>query len=333
MNKDGKIVFYLAGRVGKNDWRAALYPDIRGAICSGNQPDNEITWTTQRGVLPDGHHCSGPFFVSCDHGCYHGPTRHGMMGGCSDWELGYFDDVDRTTEKFFDALRSRRQAIFGLCTKAIADCDVVLAYIDKPDAYGTLVELGMAYAAGKTIVLFINPDGFNADELWLAEQAAMYSYRVDHEPGADEFELAVDRHRTRLAIATSFLNCESPIEERLLGPLVRCGGMDWASCSDDATMVAISSDRRLRLHQQYSANGYRLDFALLGDGVMVAVEADGHDYHERTKEQAEHDKSRDRALAAAGWTVLRFTGREIHRNAEKCAAEAIAIARRTGGNA
>lgn len=76
-----------------------------------------------------------------------------------------------------------------------------------------------------------------------------------------------------------------------------------------------------------SAGGktYRLDFAFVGESFALAVEADGHDYHERTKAQAEHDRTRDRAMQAEGWTVMRFTGSEIYRNAEKCAAEVEAV--------
>jgi hypothetical protein len=48
---------------------------------------------------------------------------------------------------------------------------------------------------------------------------------------------------------------------------------------------------------------------------------DGHDYHERTKEQAERDKSRDRALKRAGYDVIHFTGREIWRDPAKWAME------------
>jgi very-short-patch-repair endonuclease len=55
------------------------------------------------------------------------------------------------------------------------------------------------------------------------------------------------------------------------------------------------------------------------------VECDGHDFHERTKEQAQRDKSRDRYLQANGWRVLRFTGSEIHRTPEKCADEIASI--------
>lgn len=70
-------------------------------------------------------------------------------------------------------------------------------------------------------------------------------------------------------------------------------------------------------------SSYRLDLAVLeyhGSTVVtrVDVECDGHDFHERTKEQAKSDKSRDRALQTAGWSVLRFTGSEIYADARGC---------------
>ena len=70
---------------------------------------------------------------------------------------------------------------------------------------------------------------------------------------------------------------------------------------------------------------YRVDFLIGSRGsersALVVVECDGHDFHERTREQAAHDKRRDRRLTAAGHTVFRFTGSEIYRNAAGCAAE------------
>lgn len=68
----------------------------------------------------------------------------------------------------------------------------------------------------------------------------------------------------------------------------------------------------------------RLDFAFILMGEMCAwvnVEADGHDFHDRTKEQAQRDRRRDRILVARGFRVLRFTGSEIYRNAAHCADE------------
>jgi very-short-patch-repair endonuclease len=48
---------------------------------------------------------------------------------------------------------------------------------------------------------------------------------------------------------------------------------------------------------------------------QVVIEVDGHDYHEKTKEQAKRDKQRDRAFTSASYEVMRFTGSELHENA------------------
>lgn len=92
----------------------------------------------------------------------------------------------------------------------------------------------------------------------------------------------------------------------------------WISYESEETAVT--------LFQQLKVESYRLDFALRRDGRSVAIELDGHDFHERTKEQAARDKSRDRALAEAGWTVLRFTGSELWKDPVACAAQAMRIA-------
>lgn len=56
---------------------------------------------------------------------------------------------------------------------------------------------------------------------------------------------------------------------------------------------------------------------------MLIVEVDGHEYHERTKEQARRDRSRDRRMLELSWVPLRFTGQEIHQDARACARQAI----------
>lgn len=45
--------------------------------------------------------------------------------------------------------------------------------------------------------------------------------------------------------------------------------------------------------------------------LQVAIELDGHDFHEKTKEQAQKDKERDRILQHGGYKVLRYTGSEV----------------------
>lgn len=67
---------------------------------------------------------------------------------------------------------------------------------------------------------------------------------------------------------------------------------------------------------------YRIDFAFLPVASSAcppfAVELDGHDFHERTKEQAARDRSRDRAMQNDGWQVIRFTGSELWKDPVAC---------------
>lgn len=84
----------------------------------------------------------------------------------------------------------------------------------------------------------------------------------------------------------------------------------------------------LSLVFQCPIGNYRIDFLMTtrdleGNIGSLAVECDGHDFHERTKEQAAHDRSRDRAILLAGLRVIRFTGSEIHRDLFQCAEEAL----------
>ncbi len=74
---------------------------------------------------------------------------------------------------------------------------------------------------------------------------------------------------------------------------------------------------------QVRCGDHRVDFMFVGycaelRPALLAVECDGHDFHERTKEQAARDKARDRDLAQMGIHVMRFTGSEINRNAAAC---------------
>lgn len=129
--------------------------------------------------------------------------------------------------------------------------------------------------------------------------------------------------------------CESPIEKLFVAGLMCWGfrevdaleyrhvldtfrglGM-WSgyqlTCRGD--VVAIQS--RIRLGEGI----YRPDVCIIGAESRTVVELDGHEFHERTKEQAQRDKARDRAFTFAGWRVLRFTGSEVFADATGCVSE------------
>jgi len=85
--------------------------------------------------------------------------------------------------------------------------------------------------------------------------------------------------------------------------------------------------------QQEFSNGikrYFVDFYIvifsddLNKGYSFVVECDGHDFHEKTKEQAARDRKRERDLIKAGTTVIRLTGSEIYRDPSKSVREVLA---------
>lgn len=68
------------------------------------------------------------------------------------------------------------------------------------------------------------------------------------------------------------------------------------------------------------------DFARLGGPPgwkKLIVECDGHEFHERTKEQAAKDRSRDRDAQLRDMAVLRFTGSELYKDSWGCARQVV----------
>lgn len=110
-------------------------------------------------------------------------------------------------------------------------------------------------------------------------------------------------------------------------------------------VVSVLTEARmyeLFIEPQARIGDYRVDFLIhaydfgrceMGDDYKfkydqalwrkLVVECDGHDFHERTKEQAAKDRSRDRALITKGYTVFRFTGSELWRDPIGCADQVI----------
>lgn len=85
-----------------------------------------------------------------------------------------------------------------------------------------------------------------------------------------------------------------------------------------------------QIQPQFHIGKYCADFfvdylAENGAHVMAVIECDGHDFHERTKRQAQHDKERDRYFQSLGLLVLRFTGSEIWANPIKAARAALTL--------
>jgi very-short-patch-repair endonuclease len=83
---------------------------------------------------------------------------------------------------------------------------------------------------------------------------------------------------------------------------------------------------KVRVSQQAAIGNYRADFLFEvqtqeGKWDRLVVEIDGHEYHERTKEQAARDKARDRYMTGEGIHLMRFAGTEVWGNPFACVDE------------
>ena len=88
-----------------------------------------------------------------------------------------------------------------------------------------------------------------------------------------------------------------------------------------------TGDEEWTLYSDVSLGTYRIDLLLQTFYGHLAIECDGHEWHERTKQQAAYDRARDRELLAHGLATVRFTGSEIHHSAARCAQEVYAVMR------
>ena len=80
---------------------------------------------------------------------------------------------------------------------------------------------------------------------------------------------------------------------------------------------------------QVEIGNYRVDFELINHkDKKIIVECDGHEFHQKSKQQVEKDNQRERDLKKLGYEVVRFSGSEIFKDAEKCVEDLLDILNR-----
>jgi very-short-patch-repair endonuclease len=86
----------------------------------------------------------------------------------------------------------------------------------------------------------------------------------------------------------------------------------------------------LFISPQHKVSKYTVDFLLYQNGIgpdeiltPVVVELDGHDFHDRDKNQRSYEKARDRHLVKTGFRVIHFTGSDVVKDPFACAFEAL----------
>lgn len=86
------------------------------------------------------------------------------------------------------------------------------------------------------------------------------------------------------------------------------------------------------IQPQFKVGKYRVDFLISQVGVgpndllsPVIVELDGHDFHDKNKQQRSYEKARDRFLVKSGYRILHFTGSDVAADPFKVSHEALAL--------
>jgi hypothetical protein len=132
------ILVYLAGKISKNGWRKAIVPNLRSVV---NGAD-EIMTVDPVPTIIERLYTVGPFFIGCDHGCYHGENSHG---------------VSANKEELCNGISISSKIVPALCADQILKSDFLFAFINELSCYGTLCEIGYAVGRGIPVaVLFAN---------------------------------------------------------------------------------------------------------------------------------------------------------------------------------
>lgn len=113
-----------------------------------------------------------------------------------------------------------------------------------------------------------------------------------------------------------FFTSSSPWDAETLLSHDWSGATDWVGSVQP--QVTIGNYRADLYLQAFAVDNWGPTPRITGQWLRLAIECDGHDYHERTKDQARRDKRRDRWFQTHGITVLRFTGSEIWENPSSC---------------
>lgn len=139
---------YLAGKIRQSGWRE----NICGYRCGGHTDSYGFYDDL---VINGNLTVTGPFFISCDHGCYHGENSHGV--GVAQY---YYTDEDGRKHIYEPCMGEyfTQDEVLTVCKNQIDKAEIIFAYIDCRDCFGTLSEIGYAHAKGKTIIKFKNDD-------------------------------------------------------------------------------------------------------------------------------------------------------------------------------
>ena len=131
------------------------------------------------------------------------------------------------------------------------------------------------------------------------------------------------------------LGMQSPIEDMFwIASGVLCAGqfVEVNPGPEHDALGELIIGRGVCIKPQAKIGNYRVDFLLSQIGLgpddiytPVVVELDGHEFHDKDKNQRSYEKARDRFLVKNGLRVLHFTGSDVVKDPFKVAHEALSM--------
>lgn len=186
-----------------------------------------------------------------------------------------------------------------------------------------------------------DPD--EADEFGFPlEKTELYKNYYKHNPVGEVFgNILIHNTFIRCSNKISKLldKCDSPIEILFAMALMIRGEQNY--CGELQKWVLSDYDHEKYLYKNYGEGylptlnvicpkkkigAYIPDFYIYQKNAndeesSAIVECDGHDFHEKTKEQVARDKKRDRYFQSLNMKVIRFSGSEIYKDPFACVDE------------
>jgi hypothetical protein len=145
---------YLAGKVrcgcdSVADWRFFLLPYQDESITPESLGETLVS-SLKRKIESDGELIWAP--ITCPQWTYAGPFWTSWHGALEE---------------------ESHETIFKRNMESIRKCDMLFAFIDSEDCYGTLAEIGFAHALGKSIyIVFDYPLRYRMRDYWFITQCA-----------------------------------------------------------------------------------------------------------------------------------------------------------------
>lgn len=143
---------YLAGKIGKNDWRHTIVDGLGGEC----EKVEELAWsdaeqshgyaafclprTISKSIFGV-HDYAGPYFVRLDEHLEHDDDcllKTDPGGHCCN--CGMYSPLDH-------------KHVVGMCFEGIDNCDVLFAWLDEKECHGTAMEIGYARGIKKDVVI------------------------------------------------------------------------------------------------------------------------------------------------------------------------------------